>query len=1144
MSTSPSGTTATAKSSSKRGSQVENGVTDRRGSAMTDRRASAIASRRASALAPAPDLREVEPESDLRQVTNQAEQFDGGTVSATKYFHRAVRKGDAYEKQLAGKEAGPPIIPRSSIREVLSDSAHLAEDLDALFAEMGRLTATVRLGAPTSLKIRSGILRTVELKVPKPPQEDQEVGVQITCRSEPAAADDRKKAKDAGNFDIYVAETQRQISMGAWKQTSLDKPIHRFRCGTEYGSLFINLWAQKDCQVQLQCKLAQDQKAALTVERHEGEEEAGEEKVMSATVSLRKRLDAKLNSRRSDDDVGRELPSRDGDNKAAAESPGKPKKKHKHFIFLGKPAGEPITMDDETVFNAQQRVFELLLGPCKPPNLFSRVRRPTNPAWQSLSPEAPKKLLRYLKKIAQDRYVMTVSAVVGGFAFFIKRQRELHLMRSQLAMRQLAWYKSIFTCSRLIFFMVFIAKGRRGIPQTTLRKSLRKVDTDHGADDEKELAVEEVRRFVGLFGRRRGGQRGKSPPSPRKNEAVSAAKQDDKEERSNDRRNSEETETIEGYLASLGFTLRPQCDEQDMYLPGFGGRRGRRLSGKTRKKTAAKDLADRLGRAVNLTLPSSLPDPKALAPSSPSHAALTGEGAFTDTGGNGAAEVADEVSDEEMQLAEVHKEVVDRIVYCQASAEESRLLLSNSAGSMQMMGAERFNKFQKESMKRMTDKLWQQRQAQLEAERGDRPVVIVKRYNLQFFQEEIDLTWMSLFRSMLLVITEKSNFQTPYERHIFESKLRQFNQVRKLAQKKPGLFEPLEAALWAHPVVVQRAARVQRALNTGAGATAWKATIFEGGCEFSSFRDPTGKCLLPQSDPDEFRILRKVADIAGHFVTRTAASYDAGDNDSCTVLGSLPGYAASATASGHTLTAFGTRDGPYSGPHLANDLPAMLRTRDGVKEVSGDIKPRDLRIEDLRKRRLERQKKESPRAGNPLVEHADAWAQSHYDKCWLLRTDVPDKAHERKEKMCGFFEGLVVPEEAPPPISPGGQSNLSAIAGEITPKVPTHRKTMIHAKGSTEEPPAAAALPAVSSTKVPAAGPPQSLEDIEALIKRSDALQTILDLDGEHGFGQRCPLGWKSGYRKEPMSSDEIRRARIVEKNRSEAKSGSRSARN
>jgi hypothetical protein len=1098
-------------------------------------------------LAPAPDLREVEPESDLHQVASQAAQFDGGTVSATKHFHRAVRRGDAYEKHLAGKEAGPPVIPRSSIREVLTDSAHLAEDLDALFAEMGRLTATVRLGAPTTLKIRSGILRTVELKVPKPPQEDQEVGVQVTCRSEPPAADDRKKAKDAGNFDIYVAETQRQIAMGAWKQTSMDKPIHRFRCGTEYGCLFINLWAQKDCQVTLQCKLAQSEKSQFAAEHHHGEEEAGEEKVMNTTVSLRKRLDVKLNSRRSDD-VGRELPSRDGDNKPLAESPGKPKKKHKPFIFLGKPAGEPVTLDDETVFNAQQRVVELILGPCKPPNQFSRIPKPTHPAWQSLSAEAPKKMIRYLKKIAQDRYVLTVSAVVGGFAFFAKRQRELHLMRSQLAMRQLAWYKSIFTCTRLVFFMVFIAKGRRGIPQTTLRKSLRKVDTEHSGEDEKELAVEEVRRFVGLFGRRRGGQRGKSPPSPRKNEAAPTGSKEDKEERSHDRRNSEEAETIEGYLGSLGFTLRPQHDEQDMFLPGIGGRRGRRLSGKTRKKTAAKDLADRLGRNVNLTLPSSLPDAKTLAPSSPSHADQV-EGSDPQ-GGNASAEAADAVSDEEMQFAEVHKEVVDRIVYCQASAEESRLLMANSSNGMQQMGADRFDKFQKESMKRMTDRLWQQRQAQLEAERGDKPVVIVKRYNLQFFQEEIDLTWMSLFRSMLLVITEKSAFQTPYERHIFESKLRQFNQVRKVAQKKPGLFEPIEAALWSHPVVVQRAARIQRALNTGAGATAWKSTLFEGGCEFSSFRDPTGKCLLPQSDPDEFRILRKVADIAGHFVTRTAAAYDAGDNDGCTVLGSLPGYAASATASGHTLTAFGSRDGPYSGPHLANDLPAMLRTRDGVKEVSGDIKPRDLRIEDLRQRRLERRKKESPRQGNPLVEHADAWAQSHYDKCWLLRTDVPDKAHERKEKMCGFFESLVVPEDAPFPTSPG-QSHLGGITGDqvseksaMSPKVLSHRQTMIVAKGITEETPGAAPLPVVSSTKAPAAGPPQSLEDIEALIKRSDALQTILDLDGEHGFGQRCPLGWKSGYRKEPMSSDEIRRARIVEKNRGETKTGSRSARN
>lgn len=616
-----------------------------------------------------------------------------------------------------------------------------------------------------------------------------------------------------------------------------------------------------------------------------------------------------------------------------------------------------------------------------------------------------------------------------------------------------------------------------------------------------------------------------------------------------DTRNSEETETAEGYLASLGFTVRPHHDEQGLF-PGCGGRRGRRLSGKTRKKTVSKELADTLGRPVNLTLPSSLPNAKTLTPLSPSQQAETaegGSGSGTKEGGkDGAvsAEAAEVVaSDEEIRFAEVHQEVVDQIVYCQASAEESRMIQASSGGFSQSMGANTFEVFQKRSMKRMTDRLWQQRQLQLEAERGDRPIQIVKRYNLQFFQEEIDLTWMALFRSMLLVITEKSAFQTPHERHIFESKLRQFNQVRKVAQKKPGLFEPIEAALWSHPVVVQRAARIQRALNTGAGTTAWKSTLFEGGCEFSSFRDPTGRCLIPPSDPDEFRLLRKVAEIAGPFVTRTAAAHDAGDTDGSAVLGSLPGYAASATASGHVIKPFGDRDGAYSESHLNSDFPAMIRTRDAVKEVSGEIKPRDLRIEDVRQRRLERRRKESPRKGNPLVEHADQWAQAHYDKCWLLRTDVPDKAHERKGNMCEFFEGLVVPVEKPVPASPKesdlGHLMESQKSSTSASKRPAQRPNNLKSTEETlhkrsEETPATTVLPVTSSSKVSAAGPPQSLEEIEALIKKSDALQTILDLDADsEGFAQRCPLGWNSGYRQQPMSSDEIRRARIVEKKKS-----------
>jgi hypothetical protein len=203
----------------------------------------------------------------------------------------------------------------------------------------------------------------------------------------------------------------------------------------------------------------------------------------------------------------------------------------------------------------------------------------------------------------------------------------------------------------------------------------------------------------------------------------------------------------------------------------------------------------------------------------------------------------------------------------------------------------------------------------------------------------------------------------------------------------------------------------------------------------------------------------------------------------------------------------------------------MIRTRDAVKEVSGEIKPRDLRIEDVRQRRLERRRKESPRKGNPLVEHADQWAQAHYDKCWLLRTDVPDKAHERKGKMCGFFEGLVVPVETPVPTSPkelhlGRLEDSPKSSASPSKRVP---RRLTEPKSSEETPANTAVLPVTSSVKVPAAGPPQSLEEIETLIKKSDALQTILDLDADsHGFAQRCPLGWKSGYRQQPMSSDEI----------------------
>merc|ERR1711862_939264 len=111
----------------------------------------------------------------------------------------------------------------------------------------------------------------------------------------------------------------------------------------------------------------------------------------------------------------------------------------------------------------------------------------------------------------------------------------------------------------------------------------------------------------------------------------------------------------------------------------------------------------------------------------------------------------------------------------------------------------------------------------------------------------------------------------------------------------------------------------------------------------------------------------------------------------------------------------------------------------------------------------ERQQKEGPRKGNPLVEHADHWAQAHYDKCWLLRTDVPDKAHERKGKMCQFFEGLALPQEDAPPTSPRetqfGSSLHDSPKSSTSPiKRVTHRLSQSTGREPSKETPASTAV--------------------------------------------------------------------------------------
>eukprot|EP00929_Paragymnodinium_shiwhaense_P063705 TRINITY_DN31841_c0_g1_i2.p1 TRINITY_DN31841_c0_g1~~TRINITY_DN31841_c0_g1_i2.p1 ORF type:complete len:1347 (+),score=270.26 TRINITY_DN31841_c0_g1_i2:144-4184(+) len=61
---------------------------------------------------------------------------------------------------------------------------------------------------------------------------------------------------------------------------------------------------------------------------------------------------------------------------------------------------------------------------------------------------------------------------------------------------------------------------------------------------------------------------------------------------------------------------------------------------------------------------------------------------------------------------------------------------------------------------------------------------------------------------------------------------------------------------------------------------------------------------------------------------------------------------------------------------------------------------------------------------------------------------------------------------------------------------------------------------------------PQTIEEIGKLVAQSKPLETIMAIDADElgGFAQRCPAGWNSGYRLKPMSKEEIRKARIIEK--------------
>jgi hypothetical protein len=454
---------------------------------------------------------------------------------------------------------------------------------------------------------------------------------------------------------------------------------------------------------------------------------------------------------------------------------------------------------------------------------------------------------------------------------------------------------------------------------------------------------------------------------------------------------------------------------------------------------------------------------------------------------------------------EMIREANERTLMITVSPQELQRLTESSSGKVWQMGAQRFREFHGEAVQRVGNSLARRRARMEELESSNRPMPILKRYRLRFFEEDVpDLPFLPFMQTWMLVIMSKQSFHTPQEKALFDARLKDFKQIRRAALKKSGVFAPMEATLWAHPVVLQLAASLQKAETLGDSSIAWKTRIFDGRYELSSCRDSTPASLFSHAPPGgtDAQRLRKLADIGGAFVVRTAP----GDalHQRMNVSGDSDMRIATTQSGFHIRGPDGT-------------TTQVVRTEDCTLDVAcSNLEPHDIRIESLRRRRRDAGNR---RDGVSVADDAALKAQKRYVKAHMAE-DIHRgrKLAQAKAKLVESFDALAASMIAPvvPLIS------TREASGDVTKDIPVMKKT--HGRKHSVHVPNG-----IRASEKPFPMPPTSIEDIEALVLQSDVLKTISDIDST-ATGHRCPTGWSAGYRDEPMTREEIRRARVVER--------------
>lgn len=653
-----------------------------------------------------------------------------------------------------------------------------------------------------------------------------------------------------------------------------------------------------------------------------------------------------------------------------------------------------------------------------------------------------------LLKTRQERSVFTSIAIAGGFAFFLQRQRQLHLMRSRTALRQLAWYKALFSASRFLILGIYLNKGRQEaqakrsgtLTIAPRRMSTRRRSTDAEAFFQEMSPLSMLRKYL-----RRPGSKSSSAKRP---EGAGSP-------RPRMLRANVEPGSLAHHLLLQGFDLRPPESRL--------ARRGAEPARLLHQNQLAKGLAARLGRQIQAA-------PKVVSNSS-----------------------------EHSQMQQAIEEVSQSTLMMTVSPRElaSLALAKSKAVHVQLMGVEHFEQFYMNAVQRAADELVKQRAREAEQQEQDktkRPRII-KRYRLRFLEEESDLPWLPLQETLMLVIRGKSMFLTPAEQTLYDGKMKNVNEERRAAARLPGFFAPLEAVLLSHPVMVGLTTKLQRDLRPNDGVMAWKAQLFQGRYEKLSSRALEGHQFL--SNDRESHILRTCVNVGGPFNASPAKS----TLDPPAVIHDQ--FLATTTSSGTVWRAFGSEE----------DAQTRYRMEDPIRQLPTLTEPRELRLEDAcRARSAQRAQSVFRHLGErtaDMVADGEARSQRRFHS-WAMSSLVPEEAQLWKAKVLPFFDEFASTcssSRRSPGCTAESFFDTKASKTSETWNSGNSMKTVGTPSGSKA-----------------AVKPPSTPQEVGQWLSSHDALQSVT------GDAMKSACGWSSGFRKDPMSMEEVLNVRILER--------------